>query len=231
MKYHRPSNERGRGFHGWLDSRHTFSFANYYDAGHMGFGPLRVINEDKVLAGHGFDTHPHRNMEIISYVVEGALEHRDSMGEVAIIKRGDVQRMSAGTGVYHSEYNASKENPVHFLQIWIMPDTKNISPTYAQKRFEDLDGKLRLVASHDGRDGSISIHASVDLYASKLKEKEIAHLQIGKDRGVWVQLVHGQIFVNGQLLEAGDGLALAKTPDVSIVAEDSSEFLLFDMAL
>lgn len=231
MKHFRPSDARGHADHGWLKSKHSFSFADYYDPGYMGFGPLRVINEDRVAPGRGFDTHPHRNMEIISYVIDGALEHRDSMGEVSVIKPGDVQRMSAGTGVFHSEYNASKTDPVHFLQIWILPDEQGLKPSYAQQHYDDLDGRLRLVASNDGRDGSISIHADVNLYASKLDADAQVSLPLKRKRGVWVQVVKGLVTVNDQPLESGDGLALAEVRDVTITAMENSEFLLFDMAL
>ena len=231
MKHFRPSDARGHADHGWLKSKHSFSFADYYDPGYMGFGPLRVINEDRVAPGRGFGAHPHRDMEIISYVVDGALEHRDSMGEVSVIKPGDVQRMSAGTGVVHSEYNASKTNPVHFLQIWIMPDEQGLKPSYAQQHFDNLNGTLRLVASNDGRDGSISIHADVNLYASKLDTDAQVNLPLTGQRGVWVQVIKGLVTVNDQPLESGDGLALAGVRDVTISAMENSEFLLFDMAL
>jgi redox-sensitive bicupin YhaK (pirin superfamily) len=231
MKHFRPSDARGNADHGWLKSKHSFSFADYYDPNHMGFGPLRVINEDRVAPGRGFGAHPHRDMEIISYVVDGALEHRDSMGQVAEINPGEVQRMSAGTGVVHSEYNASKTDPVHFLQIWIMPDQQGLKPSYAQQHYDDLDGSLRLVASNDGRDGSISIHADVNLYASKLRSDARVELPLKKKRGVWVQVIKGLVTVNDQPLESGDGLALADVNKVAISAMDNSEFLLFDMAL
>lgn len=231
MKHFRPSEARGHADHGWLKTKHSFSFADYYDPGYMGFGPLRVINEDRVAPGRGFGAHPHRDMEIISYVVAGALEHRDSMGKVSVIKPGDVQRMSAGTGVVHSEYNASKSDPVHFLQIWIMPDEQGLKPSYAQQHYDDLDGRLRLVASNDGRDESISIHADVKLYASKLNRDALVELPLKKKRGVWVQVIKGLVTVNDQPLESGDGLALAEVENIVISAMEDSEFLLFDMAL
>ena len=231
MTHFRPSDARGHADQGWLKSKHSFSFADYYDPGYMGFGPLRVINEDRVAPDRGFGAHPHRDMEIISYVVAGALEHRDSMGEVSVIKPGDVQRMSAGTGVVHSEYNASKSDPVHFLQIWIMPDQRGLKPGYAQQHFDDLNGKLRLVASNDGRDGSISIHADVNLYASKLNADAQVTLPLSDKRGVWVQVVTGLVTVNDQPLESGDGLDLAEVPEVKISPMENSEFLLFDMGL
>lgn len=231
MKHFRPSDARGHADHGWLKSKHSFSFADYYDPGYMGFGPLRVINEDRVAPGRGFGAHPHRDMEIISYVVSGALEHRDSMGQASVIEPGDVQRMSAGTGVTHSEYNASKSDPVHFLQIWIMPDQKGLKPSYEQRHFDDTNGTLRLVASPDGREGSISLNADVDLYVSKLDSDARVNLPLAPKRGVWVQVVKGRVTVNDQPLDAGDGLALAETETITITALDDSEFLLFDMAL
>ena len=231
MQYHRPSAARGHADHGWLSSRHTFSFANYYDPKHMQFGLLRVINEDHVKAGRGFDAHPHRDMEIISYVVDGALEHRDSMGEISIIRKGDVQRMSAGTGVVHSEYNASKTDAVHFLQIWIMPEQQGLKPGYAQQHFTDLDGALRLVASRDGRDGAISINADVDLYASRLAAGESTALPLRAGRGAWLQVIDGEVTANAQVLAAGDGLALADERSVDIAAGVQSEFILFDLPL
>lgn len=231
MKHFRPSAARGQADHGWLKSMHSFSFANYYDPDHMGFGPLRVINEDKVAPGRGFGAHPHKNMEIISFVVAGGLEHRDSMGQVSVIEPGDVQRMSAGTGVMHSEYNASKTDAVHFLQIWILPREQDLTPGYDQRHFPDLDGKLRLVASPEGRDGSISLNADVDLYASRMSPGDQAELPIRRTRGVWVQVINGHISVDGAQLESGDGLALADVPNVHVTALERSEFLLFDMAL
>lgn len=231
MHYHRPSNERGQADHGWLKSKHSFSFANYYDPNHMQFGPLRVINEDRVAPGKGFDAHPHHDMEIISYVVEGTLEHRDSMGQISIIKPGDVQRMSAGTGIQHSEYNASQTDPVHFLQIWIMPEQRGLKPSYAQRHFEDLNGQLRLVASKEARDGAISINADVDLYASKLVANEVVSFYLRPKRGLWVQLIHGSLSIGQTQMQAGDGLALSQLESVDITACEASEFILFDVPL
>ena len=231
MKHFRPSDARGHADHGWLQSKHSFSFANYHDPGYMGFGPLRVINEDRVAPGRGFGAHPHRDMEIVSYVIEGGLEHKDSMGQISTITPGDVQRMSAGTGVTHSEYNASKTQPVHFLQIWILPDQQGLKPSYDQKHFDDLDGQLRLVASAAGANGSITLNADVNLYASKLKSDHKVSLTTNSKRGLWVQVIKGSLSVNDQSLHAGDGLALAEIEKLNITATDDSEFLLFDMAL
>ena len=233
MQTIRPSNARGKANFGWLDSRHSFSFGQYMDPDHMGFGPLRVINEDKVSPGAGFGTHGHANMEILSIVLEGALEHKDSMGEAAVIRPGDVQRMSAGTGVQHSEYNASKDDPVHFLQIWIIPETEGLAPSYEQKTIPAVDrqGKVKLLGSRDAREGSIKIHADVDLYGSVLAEGESLTHQIGPKRGIWVQMIRGAIRANGDVIVAGDGLALIREPDIRIEANEDAEFLLFDMAL
>lgn len=229
----RLSEERGKANFGWLDSRHSFSFGHYYDESHMGFGPLRVINEDKVAPGGGFPAHPHQDMEIISYVVEGGLEHRDSLGTGSVIRPGDVQRMSAGTGVRHSEFNASDSEPVHFLQIWIIPEKRGIAPSYEQKSFADAEkqGRLRLIGSRDGRDGSLTIHQDVDLYATQLSEGERVTHAPGDGRGVWVQVVKGRTSVNGKILKAGDGVAISDAETVAVAALSPSEVLLFDLAL
>ena len=227
----RSASERGKANFGWLDSRHTFSFGSYYDPAHMGFSTLRVINEDNVAAGQGFPTHSHRDMEIISYVVDGALEHKDSIGNGSIIRPGDVQRMSAGTGISHSEYNASKENPVHFLQIWVLPEQKDIEPGYEQTYFapEEKQGKLRLVGSHDGRDGSITIHQDMNLYAARPTE-QISYVS-KSDRATWIQVVRGDISLNEQPLSAGDGAAITASESLTIQGQsDDAEILLFDMA-
>lgn len=229
----RPAQERGTAYFGWLDSRHTFSFGNYYDPNHMGFADLRVINEDKVSPGQGFGTHGHRDMEIISYVLEGALEHKDSIGTGSVIRPGDVQRMSAGTGIMHSEFNASQTEPVHFLQIWILPDTKGISPSYEQKTFseEEKRGKLRLVGSRDGRDGSITIHQDVNLYAASLQDGETVNHSLNDGRVAWLQVARGAVRLNDQLLSAGDGAAISKETQFALQgAADTAELLLFDMA-
>jgi quercetin 2,3-dioxygenase len=228
----RPAQERGTANLGWLDSRHTFSFGHYYDPKHMGFGPLRVINEDRVRPGAGFDTHGHRDMEIISYVLDGALEHKDSIGTGSVIRPGDVQRMSAGSGIRHSEFNHSKSDPVHFLQIWLLPEREGISPSYEQKNFADSEkrGRLRLVASHDGRDGSVVIHQDADLYASLLNAGEQVTHALRAGRGAWLQVVRGAVNVNGQALRAGDGAAVSGEPALIVAAtSNDTEILLFDL--
>ena len=228
----RPSGERGHADHGWLDSHHTFSFADYHDPRHMGFRALRVINEDRVEPGRGFGTHPHRDMEIVSYVLEGALEHKDSMGTGSIIRPGDVQRMSAGTGVLHSEYNHSKTEPVHFLQIWILPERAGAKPGYEQKSFsaEDKRGRLRLVATRDGRDGAVTVHQDVDLYAGLLGSGDAVVHELRPGRHAWVQLVRGKVTLNGEELVSGDGAAVSEEPRLSIEAAEPSELLVFDLA-
>lgn len=229
----RPAQARGSANFGWLDSRHTFSFGEYYDANHMGFADLRVINEDKVAPAQGFSTHGHRDMEIISYVLEGALEHKDSLGTGSVIRPGDVQRMSAGTGIRHSEYNASKTEPVHFLQIWILPAQKGIEPGYEQKTFTDEEkrGQLRLVGSRDGRDGSITIHQDVDLYAATLHEGDEVSHTFANGRAAWLQVARGAVQLSDQLLTAGDGTAIVQEPLITLRgAADDAEVLLFDMA-
>jgi hypothetical protein len=229
----RPAHERGIANFGWLDSRHTFSFGEYFDPNHMGFADLRVINEDKVAPGRGFATHGHRDMEIISYVLEGGLEHKDSIGTGSIIRPGDVQRMSAGTGIMHSEYNASKTDPVHFLQIWILPEKKGIAPGYEQKTFSaaEKQGQLRLVGSRDGRDGSITIHQDVNLYATVLSEGDEVQHPLTEGRVAWLQVVRGSIQLNDRTLAAGDGAAIAGEPLITLKgAADSAEVLLFDLA-
>lgn len=228
----RKANERGHARHGWLDSHHTFSFADYYDPAHMGFRALRVINEDRVVGGEGFDRHSHRDMEIISYVLEGALEHRDSMGTGAVIRPDDVQRMTAGTGVTHSEFNASPSDPVHFLQIWILPDRRGIAPGYEQKTFgrEDKAGRLRLVASREGSDGSVTIHADARLYAGLFDAGQTAEHALAPGRHAWVHVVRGKARVNGVDLGAGDAVALSEERHVRIEGVDASELLVFDLA-
>ena len=229
----RPKDERGVANFGWLDSRHTFSFGNYYDPQHMGFASLRVINEDKVLPAKGFGTHAHRDMEIISYVLSGELAHRDSMGNGSVIRPGDVQRMSAGTGVRHSEFNASDTSPVHFLQIWIMPDRSRLQPSYEEKNFapEEKQGKLRLVGSSDGRDNSVTIHQDVNLYLASLTQSDRLTYQIQNNRAVWLQVTKGEIMLDRQLLDAGDGAAIVDESEIAIAGNSpDSEILLFDMA-
>ena len=228
----RHAHERGHANHGWLDSHHTFSFANYYDPRHMGFRALRVINEDRVEPAQGFGTHPHRDMEIISYVLEGGLAHKDSMGNGSTIRPGDVQRMSAGTGVTHSEFNASKSDLVHFLQIWLVPSERGLEPGYAQKTFtsEDKKGRLRVVASPDGRDGSVTIHTDAVLFAGLLGEGESAELSLAKGRHAWVHVARGKVRVNGRDLQAGDGAALSEEATVRVEGVDAGEVLVFDLA-
>ena len=228
----RPSAERGRAEHGWLDSRHTFSFADYYDPRHMGFGPLRVINEDRVAPSEGFPTHGHRDMEIVSYVISGALRHQDSMGNGSAIRPGEVQVMSAGAGVRHSEYNDSASDPVHFLQIWILPEAAGLPPRYAQKAFPAAEtaGRLRLVVSRDGRDGSLAIRQDADLYAARLAAGESVTHALKPGRLAWAQIVEGGATVNGVDVKAGDGVAIEAADAVTIAAgAEGAELLLFDM--
>ncbi len=227
----RRAEERGGANLGWLNSKHGFSFGHYFDPNHLGFGPLRVINEDRVAPGGGFPTHPHSDMEIISYVLDGALEHRDSLGTGSVIKPGDIQRMSAGTGVRHSEYNASKTDPVHFLQIWIVPERDGLDPSYEQKTFsiEDKRGVLRLIGSRDGRHDSIVIHQDVSLYASVLRQGESVVHDVREGRGIWVQVTAGQLTVNDVDVKAGDGLSIAEAGQLQATADVQAEFLLFDL--
>lgn len=228
----RKSQERGHANHGWLDSYHTFSFANYYDPRFMGFRDLRVINQDRIQGGKGFGTHSHRDMEIVTYMVEGALEHRDSLGNGAVIKPGEVQRMTAGTGVAHSEYNPSQTELSHLLQIWILPRENGLTPGYEQTFFptEERQGRLRLIASPDGQEGSVLIHQDVSLYASLLNPGESVIHKLEPDRHAWVQVVRGQVTLNDQLLEAGDGAALSEIPALTLVGKAAAEILLFDLA-
>ena len=232
----RKAAERGHARHGWLDSHHTFSFAGYQDPRHMGFRALRVINDDRVQAGQGFGAHPHRDMEIISYVLEGALAHKDSMGTGAVIRPGDVQRMSAGTGVVHSEYNASRDAEVHFLQIWLIPDKQGVPPSYAQKTFPDAEkrGRLRLVASPDGAEGSITIHTDARVYAGVFGAGDRADFVLPERRYAWVQVAAGQARLNGIELAAGDGVAIEDERELSIEgvdgADSEAELLVFDLA-
>jgi len=228
----RHANERGTANFGWLDSRHTFSFGDYYDSKQMGFGPLRVINEDRVSPGQGFGTHGHRDMEIISYVLEGALEHKDSIGTGSVIRPGDVQVMSAGTGIRHSEFNHSKTEPVHFLQIWVVPDHEGIAPRYEQKTFPDAEkrGRLRVVGSSDGRDGSVVIHQDVELFAAILNTGEQVTLPLSTGRKAWLQVVRGSVAMNGQELDVGDGAAVEGEPALTVTAKvDGTEILVFDL--
>ncbi len=227
----RRSAERGHANHGWLDSYHSFSFADYYDPQHMGFGPLRVINEDRVAAGSGFGTHGHRDMEIISYVLDGELAHRDSMGNGSVIRPGDVQRMSAGRGVMHSEYNHAQDKTTHFLQIWIEPNRHGIAPGYEEKRFSEQDkrGRLCLIASPDGADGSVLIHQDARVYAGLFDDGECAELAIAPGRRAYVHVARGSVRVCGQALQAGDALKLQHEPQVVVEAGQGAEILLFDL--
>ena len=228
----RRAEERGTANFGWLDSRHTFSFGDYYDAKQMGFGPLRVINEDRVSPGQGFGTHGHKDMEIISYVLEGALEHKDSIGTGSVIRPADVQVMSAGTGIRHSEFNHSKTEPVHFLQIWVVPDRVGIAPRYEQKTFPDVDKrrKLRLVGSSDGRDGSVVVHQDVRLFAALLNSGEQVTHALQSGRKGWLQIVRGAVTMNGHDLAAGDGAAVTGELALTVTAKvDATEILLFDL--
>jgi hypothetical protein len=228
----RRANDRGYADHGWLKSFHTFSFADYYDPNAMGFRALRVINEDRVAPGQGFPTHPHRDMEIVSYVLAGGLEHKDSMGTGSVIRPGDVQRMSAGTGVTHSEFNASKTEPVHFLQIWILPDAKGHAPGYEQKRFEEEEkrGRLRLVASSDGRDGSVKLNRDVALFAGLFDADESATYEVKPGRHLYVHLAKGSLKVGDAELAAGDAVMLDEAGAVKLSGGQGAEVLVFDLS-
>ena len=231
----RKAEDRGNAEFDWLKSRHTFSFGHYYDPQHMGHGPLRVINDDRVDPAAGFPPHSHADMEIISYVVKGGLEHKDSIGTGSVITPGEVQRMSAGKGISHSEYNASKQDPVRFLQIWVLPERKGITPSYEQKRFfndADKEGDFKLVGSRDGREGSITIHQDVNLYAGRFHSANQASLSLAADRLGWVQVVQGSIQLNGENLKEGDGVAFEKTDAPKILNfsdAKKAEVLVFDM--
>jgi redox-sensitive bicupin YhaK (pirin superfamily) len=228
----RKARERGHARHGWLESFHTFSFAGYHDPRQMGFRDLRVINEDRVEPGRGFGTHSHRDMEIVSYVLEGALAHRDSLGNGSVIRPGDVQRMSAGTGVSHSELNPSASEPVHFLQIWILPEREGLAPSYEQKHFpaQERTGRLRLVASRDGRDGSVRVHQDADLYAALLGAGESVTHALRPGRHAWLQVARGRCTLNGVALEAGDGAAVSEERSLRLAGAGDAELLLFDLA-
>ena len=226
----RKANERGHADHGWLNSYHTFSFANYHDPNWMGFRNLRVINDDTVAPGAGFGEHPHRDMEIISYVLDGALEHRDSMGTGRVIKPGEFQYMAAGTGVVHSEYNPSKQNPVHFLQIWIQPDKTGAKPAYGEKAYSSAaPGRLNLVASKSGRDGSIRINQDADLWLAKFSDSEALTHELRPDRHAWVHVAEGAVELNGQKLSAGDGAAISQESELQLVGSGKAQVLLFDL--
>jgi redox-sensitive bicupin YhaK (pirin superfamily) len=227
----RRSTERGHANHGWLDSHHSFSFADYFDPNHVEFGPLRVINEDRVAPGAGFGTHPHRDMEIISYVLSGELAHKDSMGTGSVIRPGDVQRMSAGSGVRHSEFNNSPTEGLHFLQIWIKPDVFGIEPSYEEKHFADSEkqGRLRLIASPDGRDGSVLIHQDASIYAGRFDAEDQASMVFKPGRRTYVHVVRGEVRANGVALGAGDALKITETPALRIDGGRKAEVLVFDL--
>ena len=228
----RRAADRGHANHGWLDSYHTFSFADYHDPREMGFGPLRVINEDRVQGGKGFGSHPHRDMEIISYVLAGALEHKDSIGTGSVIRPGDVQRMSAGTGVLHSEFNPSSDEVAHFLQIWIQPDRRGVEPSYEQKHFplDQKRGRLRLVASPDGADGSVTIHQDARVYASVLDGPEEVTHRLAHGRRAYLHVARGSVELNGQSLSAGDGAKVDGEAELRLANARQADVLLFDMA-
>jgi hypothetical protein len=228
----RRAHERGHASRGWLESYHTFSFADYYDPRQMGFRALRVINEDWIEPGRGFPSHPHRDMEILTYVLEGALEHRDSLGTGSVIRPGDVQRMSAGTGIVHSEKNASASEPVHLLQIWLLPEREGIEPGYEQRHFPapERRNRLRLLAARDGREGALTIHQDVDLYATMLEPgREVSH-RLRPGRHAWLQVARGAGTLNGVALQAGDGAAVSDEEALTLVATEPAEVLLFDLA-
>jgi redox-sensitive bicupin YhaK (pirin superfamily) len=228
----RPATDRGHFDHGWLDTSHTFSFASYHDPRHMGFRALRVINEDRVQPGEGFGTHAHRDMEILTWVLEGALEHKDSMGNGSVIRPGDIQRMSAGTGVTHSEFNPSREAPVHFLQIWLLPNQRGLPPSYEEKRLppEALRGRLALIAAGDGRQGAVTIHQDADLWTVRLGPGESVRHDLGPGRHAWLQVARGAVSLSGRPLGAGDGAALTDEPTLEISATAPAEVLLFDLS-
>ncbi|MGQ0525757.1 MAG: pirin family protein [Betaproteobacteria bacterium] len=228
----RKSEERGHAGHGWLDSYHSFSFADYYDPDHVAFGALRVINEDRVQPGRGFGTHGHRDMEIVSYVLSGALEHKDNLGTGSVIRPGDVQRMSAGTGVLHSEFNPSTTQETHFLQIWILPKFTGMRPGYEQKRFSDAQkrGRLALIASADGRDGSVTVHQDVSVYAGLFDADETAALELAAGRRAYIHVARGAVTVNGTRLNAGDALKMTNLRRLTIEKGHGAEVLVFDLA-
>lgn len=227
----RRSNERGHANHGWLNSYHSFSFAGYHDPEHMAFGPLRVINEDRVAGGSGFGTHAHRDMEIITYVLDGELAHQDSMGNGSVIRPGDVQRMSAGRGVQHSEFNHSPDGVTHFLQIWIQPNVLGIPPSYEEKRFsaEEKQGRLRLIASADGRDGSVTIHQDAEIHCGLFDEGDRASFFLAPGRRAYVHVARGRVTINGLSLNAGDAIKLAAAEEITISDGREAEILLFDL--
>ncbi len=227
----RKASERGHANHGWLDTYHTFSFADYYDSNHMGFRTLRVINDDTIAPDNGFGTHSHNNMEIISYVSEGNLQHKDSMGNGSVIKKGGFQRITAGTGITHSEFNPSKDQKTHLLQIWILPEAKELTPSYQELTVTDYSDKngLTLIASHNGKDKVLKIHQDVFLYKGKLKATDALNYTIQKERGVWIQITKGEVEINGNKLKAGDGASVENENEIKFKAIKEVEFLLFDL--
>jgi len=227
----RRADERGHFDHGWLDTYHSFSFADYYDPSFMGYRSLRVINDDRVAPAAGFPTHGHSDMEIVTYVLEGALQHRDSMGNGSVLRRGHVQRMTAGTGVMHSEFNPSKDEALHLLQIWIVPEKRGLAPGYEEKVFSEADklGRLKLVASRDGRDGSVTFRTDASLYASILDPNARVEHALARDRFGWLQIASGAVTLNGEALRAGDGAAISATPTLEITGRERAELLLFDL--
>lgn len=227
----RPAEERGHADHGWLSTWHSFSFAGYQDPRHMGFGVLRVINDDVIQPAKGFGTHGHENMEIVTYVLEGAVAHKDSMGNGSVIRPGEVQRMTAGTGIQHSEFNASEDEELRLLQIWIIPEKDGLEPGYEQKAFpeEELSGNLRLVASRDGRDGSVTVHQDIALYAARLDKDQTLRHALAGDRKAWLQVARGALSLNGQALKEGDGAAIEAEDTIELAGIDGAEILLFDL--
>ena len=227
----RKSEDRGHADQGWLDSRHTFSFADYYDPQFMGFRSLRVINEDRVAGGTGFDTHPHRDMEIISYVLSGALRHRDSMGHESVIRAGEIQQISAGKGIQHSEFNHSSDEPVHFLQIWLLPDTKGVTPKYAERSYAQAEpGRLHLVASKGGRGNSIPIHQDADVYLANLRQGDALPFTLRFGRHAWVQVAEGMVTLNRQRLGPGDGAAVSEEATLDLLAQAPAKLVVFDLS-
>ena len=232
MIQNRKAEERGHADHGWLNTYHTFSFASYYDPAHMGFRSLRVMNEDRVAAAKGFGTHPHHDMEIVSYVLEGALEHKDSMGNGEVLRPGEFQRITAGTGITHSEFNPSQDEPTHFYQIWLLPDAGGLPPGYEQKRFADdrMENALRLVASPDGADGSLTIHQDARIYLSRLDAGKSIEFPIPSGRHAWLQVLRGAVTLNGGAMHTSDGAAVSDENSLTIRATSDAEIMLFDLA-
>lgn len=228
----RRSQERGHAHFGWLDSYHSFSFGNYYDPAHMGFRALRVINQDVIAPSGGFPTHPHRDMEIITYVLDGAVEHKDSLGTGSIIRPGEIQRMTAGTGIRHSEFNPSSTDPLHLLQIWIVPEAADLAPSYEQKATDlaAYPGQLRLIASRDGRDGSVTVHQDVNLYAAQLQAQDQVTFELQPGRAAWIQVARGQVQVQDHPLGPGDAAAVEHWEQITLTATSDAEILLFDLA-